>query len=635
MCGISGKLDWKSHPDPATVRSMNNAQAHRGPDGEGLRSLGHLVLGHRRLAIIDLSPAGLQPMEDHTGRVWITFNGEIYNYQEVRARLSKLGSSFRTRTDTEVILEAYKQWGTRCLQELNGMFAFAIWDERDHSLFLARDRLGKKPLFYNQTVTGISFASELPALLQDPQVTRRVNNKAIIQYLSLGYITGDECIYAGVQKLPPGHFLLWRRGEKSVVSSYWDLSESFRRKTRLTIDEAADHLKNLLDDSVKIRLMSDVPLGAFLSGGVDSSSVVASLRKMRPADLSHTFSIGFEQKSFDESREADTVARFLGATHHAKVVSDQVHEELMRIALCAGEPFADTSIIPMYYLSQYARQEVAVALSGDGADEIFAGYETYVADRLVSLLRNTPHWPLKTLAGIYEKFVPRSFGKVSLDYKMLQFVRGLSLSSAQAHYSWRELFSPEDLRGVMRRAYHGEIEEARPLKVFQRYDEMVSDLSQLDRAMFVDIKTWLVDDILVKLDRSSMAHSLEARTPFLDFRLVEFAASLPDAYKLRGFDKKYILKRSQEGVLPSSTLKRKKQGFNAPISYWLLGNLRSVLHSMTKSEALAEFIEPRNLQDLYDQHINRRRDNSFKLYALMNLYFWSESQRGEFFKKAA
>ena len=630
MCGICGKLSWSEPPRPELIDRMNSRIAHRGPDADGIWVNGPVALGHRRLSIIDLSPAGRQPMADVSGRYCISFNGEIYNYLSLRDELMRGGSWFQSRTDTEVILEAYKQWGVECLQRLNGMFAFALWDEPNRRLFLARDRLGKKPLFYQFLPDGgVVFASELKALVEDPVVSRRINPRALGQYLSLNYTLTDECILSGVRKLPAGHYLVIEQGRELQERCYWDLAHHFRDKRRFASDEdAAEALRSLIDDAVRLRLVSDVPLGAFLSGGVDSSTLVASMCQARsPRDV-HSFSVGFSEKSFSELAEAREVADLLGVSHRDEVVLPDAADLLPKMVYYADEPFADTSMIPMYLLAEFSRRYVTVCLSGDGGDEIFAGYETYVADKVHDLTRWVPAWTSSALHTLVDRLWPVSYDKVSLDYKLRQFLEGHAYSPIRAHYHWRTIFSEEEKRRLLMPEIRDAVMERDPFDSFLEHQKQVADLHYLDQAMYVDIKTWLVDDILVKVDRSTMAHALEARAPFLDHRVVEFAASLPVDLKLKGFEKKYILKKSQSHRIPKPILSRKKQGFSAPVSHWLVSSLRERYYDLTASPEQLLF-DPAYVKRLWAEHEKRIQDHSLKLLGLINFCLWQQQYGAE------
>jgi asparagine synthase (glutamine-hydrolysing) len=626
MCGISGQLNWNAGPDEGLVARMTRTIRHRGPDGEGLKTIGPVSLGHRRLAIIDLSPGASQPMTDVGETMWIVFNGEIYNYRELRAELAGLGRRFRSQSDTEVILESYKQWGVECLARFNGMFALALWDGNARTLLLARDRLGKKPLYYHvrpdRTVT---FASELKALCEDPRLDRRLNPRALSQYLSLNYTLSSDVIIEGVRKLRPGHYAVCAREQPLAEKPYWDLAGHFQRPSPYRSPaEAAEALRALMDDSVRARLVSDVPLGVFLSGGLDSSTLAASMCQALPPAEVRSFSMGFREKSFSEIGEARATAAGLGVTHRDIETDADVAKLLPRIAYYADEPFADTSIIPTYLLAEFARKHVTVCLAGDGGDEVFAGYETYVADKLHHLFQWLPSPIVRGAAAVAPALLPVSFDKVSLDYKVRQFLSGQGYSQARAHYHWRTIFSEAEKAELLVPEIWRQVAPHDPGEEFEKFDRDVAGCDYLSRALYVDVKTWLVDDILVKADRASMAHGLEVRTPFLDYRVVEFAASLPIEWKLNGLKKKYILKLSQRGRLPDAILDRRKQGVNAPVSHWLLSSFRSEFERMTIEAPRPELqlFKPAAVKKLWDEHISGQRDNGHKLLGLINLQLW-------------
>lgn len=626
MCGICGKLTWDAPPDRELVARMNAQLAHRGPDADGVTVVGPVALGHRRLAIIDLSPLGTQPMADVTGAYWIVFNGEIYNFLDLRRELLALGAHFRSQSDTEVILEAYKRWGVACLPRLNGMFAFALWDANARRLFLARDRLGKKPLFY-QTLPdgGILFASELKALCQDPAVSRQINPVALNHYLALNYVLTAEPILQGVRKLPAAHYLLVEQGKPARPAIYWDLAASFHTKNKFRSEaEAAEALRALIDDAVRLRLISDVPLGVFLSGGVDSSTLVAAMCQARDPHAVHSFSVGFHEKGYSELDEAREVAQLFGVQHRQEFVLPNAAELLPRIVYFADEPFADTSMIPTYLLAEYTRRHVTVALAGDGGDEIFAGYETYAADKIHHWTRWLPAWTTRLMYRAVNRWLPVSYGKVSFDYKLRQFLQGHALPAPRAHYHWRTIFSDADKRTLLAPAYQAII-AADAFTHFAAHQQAVAACHYLDQAMYVDLQTWLVDDILVKADRMTMAHALEGRAPLLDYRIVEFAAALPVDLKLKAFQKKYVLKASQAGRIPRAILDRRKKGFNAPVAHWLGSSLRDRFRDLTLTSARARCLfNPAAVEQLWTEHEARVQDHSLKLLGLINLLIWCD-----------
>jgi asparagine synthase (glutamine-hydrolysing) len=629
MCGISGVLSWETAPDARVVQTMCDAQVHRGPDAGSILCRPPIALGHRRLRVIDLSEAANQPLSDVSGRYSIVYNGELYNFRALRRELERHGARFRTASDTEVVVEAYKRWDVGAFERLNGMFAFALWDEPRQRLVLVRDRAGEKPLFYFRLPDGgLVFASDLNALRQHPGVPSTVSLEALDQFLSLNYVLGSSCIVQGVEKLEPAHYLIVERERAGASVQYWDLGRHFREKATYRDEgEAAEAVGALIDDAVRLRLESDVPLGAFLSGGVDSSTIAAAMNRLRPPQQNETFSVGFAEATYDELPWARKAATAIGVgRHHDQVVAPDMAASLPLIARAAGEPFADTSMIPMYYLAAFARQRVTVCLSGDGSDEVFAGYDTYVADALLRATRWMPDVAARGLERVAAHAAPVTFNKVSWDFKVRQFLRGHSSSPERAHYAWRRIFTDEEKRGLVRPEYHAKLREVDPFARFQRFYRDVADCHPLDQALYVDIKTWLADDILVKVDRMTMAHSLEARAPFLDPGLVELAARLPPHWKLNGRGRKHVLKRSQKGRLPAGILARRKEGFNAPVSSWLAGPLRALAQEATSPRKLGEFLRPEPIARLWDEHLGRRADHGFKLFGLTCLGLWLDGR---------
>ena len=628
MCGISGILDWSQPLPQETLHNMIRRLSHRGPDSEGFFIESPIGFAHCRLSIIDLRENANQPMQDRSGNYHIVFNGTIYNFQVLRQDLETAGSRFRTKSDTEVLLEAYKKWGTNCLERLNGMFAFAIWDRPKRKLFLARDRLGEKPLFYfSLPEGGLVFASELKALLAHPASPRNLDLNAVSQFLSFGYVPGVTCIISGIRKLPPGHFLIAENGELHEPISYWDLKASFmtKRKFRST-DEASEEFRSLFRDTVQTRLISDVPLGAFLSGGIDSSSIVSAMAQIHPSPLPQTFSMGFEEKTYSELAMARKVAGLLEVEHRDQTLSSNLLPRLPEIAYFADEPFADTSFIPMFSLAKFCKQHVTVCLSGDGGDEILGGYETYIADKLCKRTNWLPNRAREGILNLIRSCWPVSFGKVSLDYKICKFLEGHSSNIDRAHASWRVLFSENEKSALWIHPLEDQLAIKDPLEPFLKHAREVKECHYLDRAMYVDLKTWLPDDILAKVDRSTMAHGLEARAPFLDYRLVEFAASLPVSLKIRGLQKKYLLKQAYKKHLPAEVLHQKKRGFNAPVSHWIIGLIKPYYEDiMENGGPLFETVLCRKtIQSLYERHNRKIQDHGLQLYALIMLHLWNK-----------
>lgn len=570
MCGIAGKLNWETFSSAGTVLKMCEKMIHRGPDDSGIVTLENITLGHRRLSIIDLSDNAKQPMVSRDGRYHIVYNGEVYNFKDIRKELKSLNVSFKSNSDTEVVLYSYIQWGKECLNRFNGMFAFAIWDNHLKELFLARDRFGKKPLYYHiNNRKELTFASELTALIADNSIPRRISFEALNCYLAIGYILSPMTLYKDVYKLEPASYMLVsNEGEKITKHKYWDYAKVFYPKTGEDESTIAEHLKFLLEESVKRRMVSDVPIGAFLSGGVDSSSIVSLMKKYHKGDL-HTFSVGFRQESYNEMTDAERTAKWIGTIHHNHICEVNDGMDILNNALDSfDELFADNSLIPTYEVSRLASQYVTVVLSGDGADELFAGYVTYKADKYYNYVRFVPQFLKKAFIKLgvnYANFQK----KLNWGYKTKQFFYGALHSPEQAHYLWRVFFHPEERIGILGEQYKELIYDTDPFHIFKKYYDVVADLKALDRNLYVDGMTWLPDDILVKVDRVSMQSSIEVRCPYLDVELLSYAASIPVELKMKGLKTKYILKKALKDVLPGFVLSKKKSGFNAPIGAWI------------------------------------------------------------------
>ncbi|HJR14623.1 MAG TPA: XrtA/PEP-CTERM system amidotransferase [Rhodanobacteraceae bacterium] len=620
MCGLAGiVLARDARVDERVLLGMRDAQRHRGPDEAGLYLGEGVALGHRRLSIIDLSH-GQQPMVDEAAGLALVYNGELYNFPALKTELEALGVVFHSRSDTEVLLRAWQRWGEACLTRLVGMFAFAIWDMRARRVHLARDPIGIKPLYYGFTgARDLVFASELKGLLAHPGVERRIDPQALEDYLALGYVPDPKCIYRGIFKLPPGHWLSWRAGEPAPVPrQYWDVP--FQQAAGVTLDEAAAQLRGLLDESVAGQMIADVPLGAFLSGGVDSSAVVASMSRASRQPV-RTCSIGFDHGAFDETEYARRVAEHLHTRHFEKRVSPDDYSLLDTLATIYDEPFSDSSALPTYRVCELARTQVTVALSGDGGDENFAGYRRYRLHAWESGLRARMPRSLRKpvfgfLGGIYPKadWAPRPLrAKTTL--------QALARDDAEAYFHsvsttpWalrRQLYSP---------AFKRELQDYSALEVFRAHATRAPTDHPLSLAQYLDFKTWLPGDILTKVDRASMAHSLEVRVPLLDHRLVEWASRLPPALKLRGATGKYIFKKTLEPDLPHDVLYRPKMGFSVPLSAWLRGPLAQRAREALLAGAVAEcgYFEPAVLDRLLRQHASGRRDHAPTLWSLLML----------------
>jgi asparagine synthase (glutamine-hydrolysing) len=624
MCGIAGVVhaDRTRPVDRDKLAAMTHELRYRGPDAQTFHVEPGVGLGHRRLSIIDLV-SGDQPMTDPTGQVTVTYNGEVYNFLELRGELSAVGVTFRTTSDTEVLLLGYLTWGIDGLvSRLAGMFAFGLWDARDETLLLVRDRLGVKPLYWAELPDGgLVFGSELSAVVASGEVRPTLNLSAVAQYLTGGYGQGEESMLCGVRRLPPATVLSWRRGGTPGIRCYWDLAGvwSGRERDRRELPVIREEFGSLLRHAVRQRLISDVPLGAFLSGGLDSSTISALM--MQEAGRVETFSIGFEDASYNELPWARRVASALGTTHFDEVVRGQDPELLLEISSKQDEPLADTSIIPTYVLSRMARHRVTVALSGDGGDELLAGYFTHQADAIHARARRLPRW----LVGGLRRAVgalPDSRRKVNAVFKAKQFLAGIDLDASDAHASWRMLLDAEAVRALLLDS--GRLPDVSPFGLFRRAYEEVPELGTLDRFLYVDYRTWLLDDILVKADRASMAHGLEVRSPFLDHRLVEFCASLPAALKRRGARGKVLLQELARGLVPDAVIRRRKAGFNAPVSRWLAGPWRHLALATLDERALKEIavLDPQVVGGLLDEHLANRRDHGHRLFIILMLVLW-------------
>jgi len=622
MCGVTGLVDLrgKREIDKGLLERMNTLQTHRGPDGSGFHFAPGVGLAHRRLSIIDLS-AGKQPMFNEDGSVCVTYNGEIYNFQSLFSELEALGHRFRTRCDTEVIVHAWEEWGPACVDRFNGMFAFAVWDENRGQLFLARDRLGIKPLFYSLLPDGLfAFASELKSLAIIPGLDRSMDPRAVEDYFTFGYVPEPATIYQSVRKLEPGAMLLLERGAKPPEPQrYWDLSfASAASDGRLSTADIEAELIARLGKSVEQMMVADVPLGAFLSGGVDSSAVVALM-----ADLSDkpvkTCSIGFSEARFDESSFAAEVAKLKATDHHHETVEASDYTLLESLIDVYDEPYADSSAIPTYRVCELARRQVTVALSGDGGDENFAGYRRYrlfmaeeaVRSRLPISLRRAVFGPL---GHYYPK----------LDWAP-RFVRGKTTFQALARdrvaaYLHGVSLLGDDLRIKMYSdEFKRELQGYRSIEVFRRHMRNCPADDALSQVQYLDFKTYLPGDILTKVDRASMAHSLEVRVPFLDHEFVDWVSGIPARWKLRGGEGKAILKSSLENSLPRDILYRSKMGFAVPLSGWFRESLVPEIERVVGSEALLStgFFDPVFLRRLADEHSSGRRDHGGILWSLL------------------
>ncbi len=619
MCGITGIVDLRNRRDPdrSLLRRMNDSIAHRGPDGEGEHHEPGVALGHRRLAIIDVA-TGQQPLYNEDGSVVVVYNGEIYNFQSLIPELQALGHVFHTKSDTEVIVHAWEAWGEACVERFRGMFAFALWDRHRETLFLARDRLGVKPLFYALLPDGqCVFGSELKAVLLHPGVTRTIDPCAVEEYFAVGYVAEPRTIFTSVRKLPPAHTLLLRRGvAPPAPREFWDVR--FTLDNRIGFEDAMAELDRRLQDSIRLRMISEVPLGAFLSGGVDSSAVVAVMARISNAPV-NTCSISFDDPAFDETRFAQLVAERYKTRHYVDQVASDDFGLIDTLAGLYDEPYADSSAIPTYRVCQLARKHVTVALSGDGGDESFGGYRRYqlhlMEEKLRAALPLAVRRPLFGLLGrLYPKadWAPRVFrAKTTFE--------SLARSSVDAY-----LQSVSIVRAPMRaRLFSGEMRASlggyRVDDLFARHAARAGTDDPLALIQYLDLKTYLVGDINTKVDRASMAHSLEVREPLMDHPLVEWLGTLPSHFKMRGGESKRLLKKSMEPWLPNDVLYRPKMGFAVPLIRWFRGPLRETVRTAVLGDTLRDtgLFEPRVLEEIVSAHESGKRDYSAPLWSLL------------------
>ncbi len=616
MCGICGILNFERNElvDENLLYKMTNVVHHRGPDDEGFYLERNIGLGVRRLAVIDLE-TGHQPIHNEDETIWIVSNSEIYNFKDLRKDLEKKGHRFYTKSDTEVIVHLYEDYGTDCVGYLRGMFAFAIWDERKRELFLARDRLGQKPLIYTVVNNSLIFASEIKSILINLEVEKEVNLEALHHYLTYQYIPAPLTMFSGIKKLPPASTLICNADGEIKIERYWKLN--YKNKLELSEPEYCKRILELLRETVQLRLISDVPLGAFLSGGIDSSAIVGIMSQLMNKPVK-TFSIGFEEEDFSEINYARTVAEYFKTDHHEFIVKPKAIEILPKLIWHYNEPFADSSALPTYYLARETRKHVTVALNGDGGDENFAGYDRYRANMLASYFDRIPQ-PLKRVAvGVAEKFPVR---------KAKKFFQAINESPERRNIRWHCFFDNERKDKL----YSEEMKKR--LSYLDTYDYMINVFREakaddfLDKILYTDINTYLPEDLLVKMDIATMANSLETRSPFLDHELIEFVARIPSNLKLKGLTSKYILKKALKDLLPKEILKRGKMGFGIPIGKWFRKELRDYLKEILLDVKSLKrgYFRKETIEKLLTEHTSGRVDHGYRLWALLNLELWHQT----------
>jgi asparagine synthase (glutamine-hydrolysing) len=623
VCGIAGRVNVFSGVPvgEAAIEAMTALLAHRGPDRSEVHVRGEVGFGHRRLAIIDLSEGGRQPRITPDGRFWITFNGEIYNYVELRRRLEQRGVRFTSESDTEVLLASFVERGVECLNDLRGMFAFAVWDARDRRLVIARDRVGKKPLFYRSDAHGLAFASESKALLADPGFVPRPNLAAIAHYVSLLYVPGPLSAFDGVHVLPPAHYLV-ADGEGVRVERYWKLR--YEPKRRLSDAEAAEAVLEKLEEAVRLRLISDVPLGAFLSGGIDSGTIVALMAKLGGQQGKvRTFSIGFDEDAFSELDYARQVAARYGTEHHETIVRPDAVEVLPKLVWHYGEPFADSSAIPTFYLSEMTRRHVTVALNGDGGDESFAGYGRYVVGGATRAFMALPAGFRGALARGIGSLIPSGDGAAG---RAVRWLAARSGTPDALHLAGRVYFNPDHLAALCTPELIDAVGGAGTAALLARSLPAGEATAAVDRMLSVDVETYLPGDLLAKVDIASMACGLEARSPLLDHELMELVATLPADMKVRGATRKYLLKQVARPLLPGTIVDKPKQGFSVPIETWLRRDLRPMLTDLLSERRVRErgLFRPAAIARLVHEHLTGTRAWHEQLWALLMLELWFE-----------
>lgn len=622
MCGIAGFIDlWSSKGERAVdqaqlLQRMCDVIRHRGPDDEGFHVQNGVSLGMRRLSIIDLA-SGHQPISGEDGTVTIVFNGEIYNFHELQSKLEARGHTFKTHSDTEAIVHAYEEYGPGCLTDLRGMFAFAIWDDKARSLFVARDRVGKKPLYYTTTRKGtFVFGSELKSILEHPDVNRELDPKALDAYFTLGYVPDPLSIFRDVHKLPPGHYLTLKDGQINVTQ-YWDFQ--FREVAPRSEEDYLEELRALLDESVRLRLISDVPLGAFLSGGIDSSTVVGLMARNMDQPVK-TFSIGFHEDSYNELEFARITAKKFGTDHHEFFVTPDICSVVDELVWHFDEPFADSSAIPTYMVSKLARDHVTVILSGDGGDELFAGYTRYVIERKRGGFERLPRSLREGVMRPLSEHLPHAaWGRNFLhNVSLSPIARYLDSVSVFTTLNRKELYTADFSRSVGTGGYVN--------GVFQELAARVTTGEAVDKLLYIDSRTYLPGDILTKVDRMSMAVSLEARAPLLDHKLIDFVTGIPASLKLSGLETKYLLKQSVKDIVPGEILNRPKQGFGVPIQEWINQQLRSRIRDTLSDTRTQQrgYINSEYLNVLLHEHDRGRRDHSMRLWALFMFELWHQ-----------
>lgn len=629
MCGICGilRFDGEPHPeDEPIIEEMKRAMTYRGPDNHGTYQGSGITFGHQRLSIIDLSEKGRQPMPNEDETLWIVYNGETYNFRELtdRYKLVESGHRFRSKTDTEVLLHLYEEIGTDVFKELNGMFALAIWNERQRELILARDRFGIKPLFYAKLPDRLLFASEIKCILKDPAYKAAINPQAAYDFFTFDYVPGDQTMFDGIFKVPAWHWMRVARDGELALGRYDDIQ--YDPDDRMTEQDALGEIDRLLETAVKRQLVSDVPLGVLLSGGMDSSALVAYMKRVTDQPIK-TFSIGFQESSFNELPYAKMVADHYGAENeHVIVDAGKVRDMLPRYLSYIDEPYADGSAIPTYYVCELAKQQVTVVLSGEGGDEVFAGYDTHLAYRARCLYRKVPKWVRNGIIAPLVSTLPVSHKKLSLEFRMKRFVGGIDLPPEHSHLWWRMVLTEAQKHELFAKDFMAQHALEPSVRWFEEVFARSRAADILNRLLYIDASLFLPDDLMIKNDRMSMAHSIEARVPFTDNDLYRFMARVPVSLKLKGGQKKYLLREVCKPILPRAVVTKKKVGLEIPYSQWMTGPLKPFIDEYLNADAIrgtgifrGEFVET-----MVKQHLNRKADHGRFLWGMLNFMMWKQ-----------
>lgn len=622
MCGIFGEISFSNQQIGQYNDISTDTLTHRGPDDRRTWRGNGVFLGVHRLSIIDLT-GGKQPIWNEHCNLCIIYNGELYNFLDLRPELETKGHIFHTRSDTEVVLHAYEEWGPNCLLRFNGMFAFAIWDDRNKTLFLARDRIGEKPLYYYQDDERLVFASEIKAILADPTVPRRLNPRGLANFLAFGHAVAPETIYQNIYKLLPGHYLLTKNGNIEI-KQYWDVGEEpqLPENSILSEEEYVEHILNLLNDSVRRRMIADVPVGAFLSGGIDSSTVVALMKRHATGPVK-TFSLGFKiGGAYNELPDARFVAEYFGTEHYELEVEHlDLVKTLRTLIYHYDEPFGDAACFPLYLLSQFAREHVKVALTGDGGDELFGGYRRYVADQIATTYQKLPHF-------LIQKLIPEITNQMPRLRRMKRIIQTLPIADPARRYaSWLVLFTPEMQAELLQPEIYSTFfgyDSSWPYPRYYNGLNTNSAADHLNRLMYIDLKTWLVDDYMEKTDKATMACSLEARLPLLDHRLVELAFQIPSRLKIQGWSTKRIFKRAVSRLIPSVVLRKLKHGFSVPTDPWFRGDLKSYTFDVLFDDCVRRrgYFNMQMIERMWQEHAHGRQVWDTQLWLLLNFELW-------------